>query len=427
MTYSEALAWLYSTQHHGIKLGLENIQKLLRAIGFTGKNQRVIHVAGTNGKGSVCAMLDSICRAQGYRTGLYTSPHLVDFRERIRINGDLISEEAVAIGLTRLREIASEWEYSPTFFEVTTALALGYFQGIFSSPSDADAGCCPVEVIILETGLGGRLDATNAITPDVAVLTPIDLDHQAYLGDSLTAIAGEKAGIIKPNVPLISSTQPHEAAEVFRKVAKEKNAPIEFVEKPLEQYPIGLVGEHQSYNAALALRALQQARIEVSEDAIRAGLQNVQWPGRFQRIQRTDLNAEVILDGAHNRAASAQLLRTWKSVYGDQKATIILGILRDKDAHAICRALVPIADRFIATPVRSERSCSAQEILDAIRLVQEDIKGEGRAVPAHAAADFPSALAAAAGAPRILVTGSLFLVGEALAFFEGQQTQISSQ
>ena len=416
MTYSEALAWLYSSQHHGIKLGLENIQRLLTEIGFEGKNQRIIHVAGTNGKGSVCAMLDSICRAQGYCTGLYTSPHLMEFRERIRINGVMISEESTAIGLTKIREIVDGWEVAPTFFEIATALALAYFEkGFPKSPEHR-----PAEILILETGLGGRLDATNAITPAVAVLTPIDYDHQAYLGDTLSAIAGEKAGIIKQGVPLVSAPQPEEAAEVFKKTAQIKGAPLEFVTRPLEGFEIGLVGAHQLQNAALAVRALELAGIVVSKEAVRAGLRDVQWPGRFQRIQRPESNAEIILDGAHNRAATGQLGKTWKAVFGEQKATVILGVLRDKDVSAICHALAPIASRFIATSVRSERSCTAEEVLEVLRSANPGI-------PMQSATDFPDALAKASGSPRILLTGSLFLVGEALAFFEGNKTRFSSQ
>ena len=408
MTYPEALAWLYSTQHHGIKLGLENIQKLLGELGLKSLTKRVVHVAGTNGKGSVCAMLDSICRAQGYRTALYTSPHLVDFRERIRINGEMIGEQAAAAGLSRIREIASGWEHSPTFFEIVTALALAHFER------------GSAEIVILETGLGGRLDATNAITPKAAVLTPISFDHQVYLGNTLREIATEKAGIIKAGVPVVSAPQPAEAAAVFTEAAQLNAAPIEFVRTGLEGFEIGLAGHHQRENAALALRALELAKIDVSETAVCVGLRDVQWPGRFQRVISPAFGSEIILDGAHNQAAAEQLADTWKLLFGTKKATIILGILRDKDAHAICRALAPIAERFIATPVRSERTCQPAEIVASLRLAEPGI-------PIDAAADFPSALSAASGSPGIVVTGSLFLVGEALAFFEGNQTRPSLQ
>src|SRR2546427_591572 len=207
MTYKEALSWLYSLQRFGIKLGLENIRRLLAALSRSGGFQaavgdleialpwKVIHIAGTNGKGSVCAMIDSICRAHGYRTGLFTSPHLVTFRERIRVNGEMISEHGVADGLTTIRNLVADWDPHPTFFEVTTALAVKYF-------FEAN-----IDVAILETGIGGRLDATNAIQSDVSVITQIGFDHEELLGTTLAEIAGEKAGIIKPGIPVVSAQQ----------------------------------------------------------------------------------------------------------------------------------------------------------------------------------------------------------------------------
>ncbi|HEX8077000.1 MAG TPA: Mur ligase family protein, partial [Chthoniobacterales bacterium] len=193
MTYAEALAWLYGTQRFGIKLGLENVQRLLRQLDVPRNDQRIVHVAGTNGKGSVCAMIDSICRASGLRTGLFTSPHLVTYRERIRVDGEMIEKQQVARGLSELRETIRDWDPHPTFFEITTALALDHFK---------KENC---EVIVLETGLGGRLDATNAITPVVSVITPIGYDHEKWLGHTLDAIASEKAGIIKRGVPVVSA------------------------------------------------------------------------------------------------------------------------------------------------------------------------------------------------------------------------------
>ena len=195
MKYKEALAWLYSLQRFGIKLGLENIRRLVAEMHVDLGGARVIHVAGTNGKGSVCAMIDSICRAQKYRTGLFISPHLVTFRERIRIDGEIISENEVAAGLTSIRKLVADWEPHPTFFEIATALALKHFTE------------AKIDVVILETGLGGRLDATNAVQSNVAVITPIALDHEKWLGDSLEKIANEKAGIIKAQTPVVSAPQ----------------------------------------------------------------------------------------------------------------------------------------------------------------------------------------------------------------------------
>jgi dihydrofolate synthase/folylpolyglutamate synthase len=398
MDYPEALAWLYSTQWFGIKLGLETIERLLAALGCR-PAARIIHVAGTNGKGSVCAMLAAICDAQGYRTGLFTSPHLVTFCERIRIDGHPIPEAAAAAGLSRLRTLTDGWTPSPTFFEYTTALALDWFAQVHA------------EVVVLETGLGGRLDATNAVTPAVSVLTAIDFDHTAWLGDTLAAIAGEKAGIIKPGVPVVSAPQEPEAAEVIARAAAAAGAPLHVVGAPVpDSYTVGLAGSHQRLNAALALAALDAAGIAADEKACHAGLARVDWPGRFQRVE----NGRIILDGAHNPAAARRLAHTWHEEYGDRhRATVILGILRDKDAAGICRALEPLAARCVAVPVRNPRTLAAAEV--------SALLGQAApAVPCALALDFADALAQARlTSEPILVTGSLFLVGEALAALSG--------
>jgi dihydrofolate synthase/folylpolyglutamate synthase len=269
VNYREALAWLYSLQRFGIKLGLENIRRLIAELSRKGDFQiahggleaaapwKIIHVAGTNGKGSVCAMIDSILRAQKYRTGLFTSPHLVTFRERIRVNGEMISEEAVANGLTIIRDLVRNWDPHPTFFEIATALALKHF-------SDAK-----IEIAILETGLGGRLDATNAIQSDVSVVTQIARDHEKWLGATLEKIATEKAGIIKPKIPIVSAQQRPEIEKVLRARAKECGAPIEFVTEPYDKTPIALPGVHQKQNAALAIAALRAARIDIGDGGLR--------------------------------------------------------------------------------------------------------------------------------------------------------------
>ena len=256
ISYKKALTWLYGLQRFGIKLGLENTRRLLDECcdGVRVKRPavapaspstfKVIHVAGTNGKGSVCAMIDSICRAQGYRTGLFVSPHLVTFRERIRVNGEMIAEEAVAAGLTMIRDLVTDWDPHPTFFEVTTALALKHF------------GDAKTDIAILETGLGGRLDATNAVQSDVSVITPIALDHEKWLGHTLPEIAGEKAGIIKPGVPVVSAPQQPEAEEVIRARAAECDSPVQFVEETYKGSPVALRGEYQKQNAAVAMAAV---------------------------------------------------------------------------------------------------------------------------------------------------------------------------
>jgi dihydrofolate synthase/folylpolyglutamate synthase len=259
LSYKQALAWLYSLQRFGIKLGLENIRRLITELSRSGGFQaavddlkialpcKVIHVAGTNGKGSVCAMIDSIIRAQGYRSGLFTSPHLVTFRERIRVNGEMISEDAVTGGLATIRDLVVDWDPHPTFFEVTTALALKHF-------SEAK-----IDVAILETGLGGRLDATNAIQSDVSVITPIALDHEKWLGATIEKIAAEKAGIIKPKIPIVSARQRPEVETVIYARAAECEAPIKYVTASHEKTPIALAGSFQKQNAALVIAALRAA------------------------------------------------------------------------------------------------------------------------------------------------------------------------
>ncbi len=395
--YRESLSWLFQTQRFGIKLGLENSLRLFQALDVPPPNERIIHVAGTNGKGSVCALLESVCRAAGYRTGLFTSPHLITFRERIQVNGELISEEAVARGLEKIRALVADWDPHPTFFEITTALALDHFREK------------KVEIVILETGMGGRLDATNAVQPVVSVLTPIDFDHQKWLGHSLAEIAREKAGIIKPGVPVVSALQRPEAETVIRERATELEAPLDFVRHPLQRLPVGLGGTHQQENAALALSALHTAKVEVNEEAIARGLAAVVWPARFQRWKE-----RTIIDGAHNPSSARILAQTWRDTFGDRQATVILAVLEEKDVTEICRALAPIARRWLLPSIRSARALSPA----SLRLtIQEE-------EPEAPAAVMPSFGAAWEEAERdtapILITGSLHFAGEALAFLRGE-------
>jgi len=394
--YKNALAWLYGTERFGIKLGLENIQRLLRELDVPVKGQQVVHVAGTNGKGSVCAMIDSVCRAQGYRTGLFTSPHLVTYRERIQVDGEMIAEEKVAEGLTTIRQMIREWEPHPTFFEITTALALIHFK---------ECGC---EVIALETGLGGRLDATNAVEPVVSVITPIGYDHQTWLGSSLEEIAGEKAGIIKAHVPVISAAQEPAADRVIRARAAEREAPLQFVSESYTKTPLALAGAHQKQNASLAIAALQFGGIAVREQAIVQGLATVRWPARFQ-----PWDERTIIDGAHNPAGASVLAETWLEQFGDEPATIILAVLSDKDVAGIWRALAPIARRAILPHTRSERALAPS---DLAKIGREVSPGFSLSI----AASFKDAFdQAKAESGRILITGSLHFAGEALATLGG--------
>jgi dihydrofolate synthase / folylpolyglutamate synthase len=395
--YRESLAWLFGTQRFGIKLGLENSRRLFAALRVPAPNERIIHVAGTNGKGSVCALLDSVCRAARYRTALFTSPHLVTFRERIQVNGEMISEEEVARGLTNIRELVSAWEPHPTFFEIATALALDHFR-------DQEA-----EIVILETGMGGRLDATNAVQPVVSVLTPIDFDHQKWLGATLAEIAREKAGIIKAGVPVVSALQVPEVETIIRARAEECAAPLDFVRQPFERLPIALSGTHQKQNAALALSALHTARIEVSDDAIANGLAAVVWPARFQRWDE-----RTIIDGAHNPAGARTLAETWRETFGEQKATILLAVLQEKDVAGICAALAPVARRWLLPSIRSARALPPEELRLTIQNQDPD-------APVALTASFAEAWdEARRDAAPILVTGSLHFAGEALAFLRGE-------
>ncbi len=400
MNYNEAVAWLFASQLHGIKLGLENTQRLVEALGIHVSGPQApkfLHVAGTNGKGSVCALIDSCCRAAGLRSGLFTSPHLITFRERIRLNGEMISEQEVATGLSRIRDLTADWDHAPTFFEITTALALAWFQ---------EKGA---EVIALETGMGGRLDSTNVVTPAVSVLTPIDLDHQQYLGNSLSEIAREKAGIIKHGIPAVSAPQADEVRAVFSEVASGLGTDLHYVTAPLADFEVGLAGSHQPWNAALAIRALSLAGLAISSESIAEGLRNVSWPGRFQLA-----HPRFVIDGAHNPAAARRLAETWRETYGDKRATLILGILRDKDVRGVCEALLPIAGRILAVPVPNPRTSTPQEICKAI----------GQIAPRQeciAVRDLPAAIRIAqAMERRALITGSLFVAGEALAYFQAQ-------
>jgi dihydrofolate synthase/folylpolyglutamate synthase len=409
VNYPEALAWLYSLQRFGIKLGLENIRRLIAELSRKGDFQiahggleaaapwKIIHVAGTNGKGSVCAMIDSILRAQKYRTGLFTSPHLVTFRERIRVNGEMISEEAVANGLTIIRDLVRNWDPHPTFFEIATALALKHF-------SDAK-----IEIAILETGLGGRLDATNAIQSDVSVVTQIARDHEKWLGATLEKIATEKAGIIKPKIPIVSAQQRPEIEKVLRARAKECGAPIEFVTEPYDKTPIALPGVHQKQNAALAIAALRAARIDIGDAAIRRGLGSVEWPARFQRWDE-----RTVIDGAHNPDAARVLAETWHETFGNQRATLLLAILADKNLRGICEALAPISESVLLPKIRSERAADPEDLARTLSSITPSL-------PHSITPSVGEALDFARAKPNpILITGSLHFAGEVLAYLRGE-------
>lgn len=407
MTYREAIDWLFSTQMFGIKLGLDGPRHLLKeSLAYPSHKTKVIHVAGTNGKGSTCAMIDSVARAGGMRTGLFTSPHLIDYRERIKVSGVEIPEDNCAAMLAELRTICQRMETHPTFFEITLALAMRWFR---------EREC---ELIILETGMGGRMDATTAVPADVCVITPIGLDHMQWLGGTIELIAAEKAGIFLEGVPVVSSAQEPGAKFVLQKEANEKRSPIEFIEDALTGYPLALQGPHQARNAALAVAALHRLGMRLDYDIVRYGLSKVSWPGRFERFPATD-RPEIILDGAHNPHAAEVLAETWRQQFGETKATLLFSAVSSKDISGILAVLAPLAERIHLCPVDTPRAVSASDL--AASLPEN--------TPPHRTFEtFQEALdVSLKHTEPILIAGSLYLVGEAKAWLEGRSFQSCTQ
>lgn len=350
MTYEGALAVLGARQETVIELGLERVRRRLRELGDPQEKVPAFHVAGTNGKGSTCAILASVLRAAGYRVGLYISPHLLDIRERISVNGKPISRSDFG----RLFDAKNEL----TYFELLTVLAFRYF---------AEKKC---DVMVLETGLGGRLDATNVIlSPLAAVVTSVDYDHQAYLGKTLKAIAREKAGIFKAGRPAVHPR--HAVLERTtvrgRRVVVKKPWPVARVDwrkgaQTVGGYKLSLLGSHQGWNAALAHAAVEASGLRVPRAAWKKGMATVVWPGRFQIL------GNVIVDGAHNPEASRALAATFKASPFSRKPTRwVLGMMRDKDARGVLAPLAPyLKDVFIVRPP-SSRSMDPVDLADGVR------------------------------------------------------------
>jgi dihydrofolate synthase/folylpolyglutamate synthase len=403
---SPLLNWLFQHQQSGIVLGEERVRQLLEALGNPQRCCRCFHIAGTNGKGSVAAFSASILKAAGIRVGLYTSPHLVDFRERIQLHGEMISLEDLEAGIRRLQSVTHGWKTLPTFFELITALAFDYF---------ARKQC---EAVVLETGLGGRLDATNLATNKIAcAITSIGLDHQEWLGSTLAAIAQEKAGIMRSGVPIVTGPQPAEVMKVLKEEAVRLNAPFMMVEEPVApETGIGLEGSYQRWNAALALKLVQQGPWKLSREVQSFGLKTVSWPGRFQRCQLTK-GQEIILDGAHNPAAAEKLVATWKEIFSEQQCSLIFGSLADKEGGEMLRILKPIASSIVLVSVNSPRAASPEELQKVVpsamtfSSLEEVFKKKNIFIDS-------SSLFSGDLLPPILLTGSLFLVGEALALLE---------
>lgn len=425
-TFQEAVDFLYQIRLFGTKLGLETMLALCRELGNPQRSLRFVHLAGTNGKGSVGAMLERCLRRAGYRVGFYTSPHLVSFRERIRLGGRAIPEADV-LRIVRTMEpildrVATQPDLRyPTFFEVVTALALSYF-----AESRTD-------IVVWETGMGGRLDATNVVDPELAVITNVQRDHQKYLGESPAAIAREKAGIIKQGVTVVTGAE-GETYDIVAETASAHDADLIGVggknaarvvkigwdgidlEIPGDgpwSGPVhcGLAGRHQVVNTALAVASLEQLSRQawrVSPTHVRESFGGVRWPGRLQLLDRDPL---ILLDGAHNAPAAAVLKAAVRELAPEKDLILLLGILQDKDHAEMCRILAPIARSIVVTRVRSHRTTEQSELAEECRRAAPGVPIE---VVETAEEGLETARRGSAGFadPLVCVAGSLFLVGE---------------
>ena len=416
---ARAQAWVFDLQKYGIKFGLSCTLSLLDRLGIPFDRGSYLHVAGTNGKGSVAAMLSAILTRAGYPVGLFTSPHLVRFQERYRLRDEDITAEGLLHLINRVREAIDEAE-PPTFFEFAAAMAFLYFH---------EQGARPV---ILETGMGGRLDATNIITPLVSVITNISLDHQYFLGETLIAIAGEKAGIIKPGAPLVTYARQKRVLSLFRKRCQELAAPmyvggVDFkprglnrgrfsyqgLRQPLEKLAVQLAGRHQYKNAAVALAVielLQERGFPVPEEAIREGLARVRWPGRLERVPQ---DPRVILDGAHNPDAAHSLAQVLKQDRPPGRRFLVMGIMADKDEEAILSTLLPLAQTVIFTRPRYFRAAKTADLARRAQPYHLEVLQEPEVAQA-----LNRARSLAGPQDQVVVTGSLYTVGEALEYFE---------
>jgi dihydrofolate synthase/folylpolyglutamate synthase len=397
VTYPEAIDSLLKLNLFGSKLGLDNPRRLTALAGSPHERLRFIHVAGTNGKGSVCAMLESIYRETGLRTGLFTSPHLVSFRERIQVNREPIPEDTLARLTAQLRDLAADFPdgQGPTFFEMATVMALCYF---------AEQSC---DIVLWETGLGGRLDATNIVTPLASVITNIGLDHTRWLGETHAAIAAEKAGIIKPGVPALTAAAQPEALAVIRAEAARHGAELIELGQAEGTTDLPLLGRHQQTNASLAKAVVEQlqAELPVSPGAVRGGLAKVHWPGRLQVVRRGD--QIVLLDGAHNAEGAAMLRQALADEFSADTPVFIFGMVDEKDGAGFCAELAPLAKRVVLSPVSSARSAKPEGFVVACQAANP-------AAAIEVAESLGQALEWCAAEPVVVVTGSFYLVGEAM-------------
>ena len=381
MNYQEALEFIEKSHKFGMKLGLENTFKLLELLGNPQNKLKFIHVAGTNGKGSVCSFISSILKEEGYKVGLYTSPYLETFTERIRLNGNNIPEKDVARIITIMKEkidkMVSEGYSYPTEFEIETVMAFYYYYEQ------------EVDYVVLEVGLGGRYDATNVIKPLVSVITSISLDHTGILGDTLGKIAYEKAGIIKEDSITVVYKQSKEAEKVIKSVCKEKNS--RYIEcnfenlltkksdinsqvfdcivmgEKFENIEISLIGDHQINNALLALTVIKvlkdEKNIKITKNSIEKGLANTKWPGRIEKIKD---NPTFVIDGAHNEEGARSLAKALDKHFREKKMTLLIGMLKDKDVNSVLETLINKFDKVITTTPDSDRAISSDELKEKV-------------------------------------------------------------
>jgi dihydrofolate synthase/folylpolyglutamate synthase len=422
MSYQEAADFLFARRAQGMKLGLENIRRFLDRLGHPEMNFPSIHIAGTNGKGSTAAILEAVLREAGYRTGLYTSPHLYDMRERIQIRGQFISPAEI---LRFLNTFKSDIEAADvSFFEILTALAFFHFAEN------------KTEIAVLETGLGGRLDATATVSPVLTMITDIGMDHMHILGNSLESITREKAGIFKPATPCLTCNKNQKVRNVLMKIAGEMNVPLRFsndlvrtsgiqcsdhgsrfdARTPGTMYHdlhLKLLGSHQIANCGLVLLAVNELREQgwhISEEAVRKGLESVRWRGRLDLLQE---NPRLLLDSAHNLMGIKSLVKAVVSLFAYDRLILIFGVLADKNYKSMFRQIAPLADRIVLTRPLSDRALDPHRLLDLIPGRRKDID----VIPEIETA-WARGVGLAEKSDLVCGAGSIYFIGEVLRIWD---------
>ena len=432
MDFKESIDWLYSFKQYGSKLGLERISFLMKQLKSPQNNIKIVHVTGTNGKGSVCKFVGSILQKAGYSVGVYISPHLERFSERIVIDDREVSEEEITVLVEKIKPVVDEMidnGNTPTFFEIVTAMAFLFF-------SDSS-----VDFAVVEVGLGGRFDATNVVIPVVSVITNISLEHTARLGEDVKSIAFEKAGIIKDNVPVVTAVK-DDAKIVVEKTAEEKNAQVICIDKNswkrlshtiqdqeflihgiLNDYTVktSMLGKYQGENITLAVTAAEQLQMNgtyLTDNDIIDGISTAFNPGRMEIIAE---DPTILLDGAHNPAGMEMLEKTLKEDFEYERLVLVVGILEDKDIQRMLSAIIPLSDVVIVTKSKNARACEPTALKDRIKEIgyTKDLFVE-KSLPK--AIDHAKVMAGKKDV--ICISGSLFTVGEARSYFAKSSKQI---